>query len=308
MPAYWWMYNMYALLRNERKFEQRDTRHVKKQLVEYYALAPDTVEEIFSGMEKLELCTGSAWYRAEGIALPASEAEICKKGKAVLLGEHAVIDRLEVLGIDMENSSRPVRILKPRKAYKAYRHMVRWYIITALADYLAHNPKLTLQDAATVFGSDRETSWDNLGGQIMPEFKVYTLIQKIKNREYNSWDEIHTYYHDVWKDYPADRAKHAWNSLQYLLGENEITYSILEREVERFIKTAQFIAGQAEQTRIKDYESRYRKSTYADQEEMFAVLGNPKDNTFINQVKEDMLGWIARAEEFMERLHNAGKR
>jgi hypothetical protein len=41
---------------------------------------------------------------------------------------------------------------------------------------------------------------------------------------------------------------------------------------------------------------------------MFAVLGNPKDNTFINQVKEDMLGWIARAEEFMERLHNAGKR
>jgi len=304
MPAYWWMYNMYALLRNERKFEQRDTRRLKKQPIEFAALAPDTVEEIFSAMEILEYAVGKSWYRAEGIDLPQSEITVREKGKAVLLGEHAVIDRLDVLVEGVENSDRPVRILKPRKSYKAYRHMIRWYAITALADYVAHNPQVKFDELAMVFGNDRETAWDNLGGQIIPEFKVYTLIQKIKNREYNSWDEIHSYYRDTWKTYRADKAKHAWNSLQFLLGEQMITLALLEKEIEHFIKTANFIKIQAEKTRLKDYENDFRRSVYSDEAEMFAVLGNPYENAFIAAVKEDMDSWIARADAFLERIRN----
>ena len=52
MPAYWWMYNMYAMDRNSKKFAKRDKRVVKAQHIEFDNLAPDTAEEILHGMEK----------------------------------------------------------------------------------------------------------------------------------------------------------------------------------------------------------------------------------------------------------------
>ncbi|MCK5673589.1 MAG: DUF4954 family protein, partial [Spirochaetales bacterium] len=54
MPGYWFMYNMYALTRNSGKFKTRDKRIDKSILIETDYLAPDTVEEIFNGIEFLE--------------------------------------------------------------------------------------------------------------------------------------------------------------------------------------------------------------------------------------------------------------
>ena len=53
MPAYWWMYNMYAMDRNSKKFAKRDKRVVKAQHIEFDNLAPDTAEEILHGMDLL---------------------------------------------------------------------------------------------------------------------------------------------------------------------------------------------------------------------------------------------------------------
>ena len=53
MPAYWFMYNMYALERNAWKYKDRDKRTYKTQLIEYDYLAPDTVNEIFDGLNIL---------------------------------------------------------------------------------------------------------------------------------------------------------------------------------------------------------------------------------------------------------------
>lgn len=47
MPAYWWMYNLYALERNSYKYRKRDKRKVIRQQIETDYLAPDTVNEIF---------------------------------------------------------------------------------------------------------------------------------------------------------------------------------------------------------------------------------------------------------------------
>ena len=49
MPAYWWLYNMYALARNSWKFRNRDKRKNKTQHIEFEPLAPDTIEEVFQG-------------------------------------------------------------------------------------------------------------------------------------------------------------------------------------------------------------------------------------------------------------------
>src|SRR5690606_37996423 len=54
MPAYWFMHNMYALMRNETKFEARDKRKFKNQYIEYAILAPDTVNEIFEALTRSE--------------------------------------------------------------------------------------------------------------------------------------------------------------------------------------------------------------------------------------------------------------
>ena len=46
MPAYWWLYNLYALARNSWKYQARDKRKTKFQHIEFDCFAPDTVEEI----------------------------------------------------------------------------------------------------------------------------------------------------------------------------------------------------------------------------------------------------------------------
>ena len=60
MPAYWFMYNMYALARNEEKYETRDKRENKTQHIEYDFLAPDSVNEIFDAITLLKKYTGIA--------------------------------------------------------------------------------------------------------------------------------------------------------------------------------------------------------------------------------------------------------
>ena len=63
MPAYWWLYNMYALARNTWKFQARDKRKTKTQHIEADSLAPDTAEEIFAAMRLLEIWTAKAHLR-----------------------------------------------------------------------------------------------------------------------------------------------------------------------------------------------------------------------------------------------------
>jgi len=54
MPAYWFMYNMYALERNSWKYKDRDKRTAKLQFIEYNYLAPDTINELFDGLTYLQ--------------------------------------------------------------------------------------------------------------------------------------------------------------------------------------------------------------------------------------------------------------
>jgi hypothetical protein len=48
VPGYWFLYNMYALMRNNSKFIARDKRKFKNQYIEYDILAPDTINEVIT--------------------------------------------------------------------------------------------------------------------------------------------------------------------------------------------------------------------------------------------------------------------
>ena len=300
MPAYWWMYNMYALMRNESKFLSRDKRQVKLQNVEFSPFAPDTAEEMFDALELLETAVGTAWYGG-GTGTVSAEA-IAAKGRELLAGPPEPVDALTVPGIGIENSRRPVVIGKPRRAYKAYRHMLRWYAVRVLLTYFSDRPESSLADAAEVLAGPRCREWENLGGQVAPRERVERLVSRVKSGDLAGWDAMHEEYARMWAEYPLDRAQHAWATLVDLAGVEALERETLAREVSRFVETTRFVEEQVYLTRRKDYDNPFRKATFRGEEEMRAVLGTPESNPFVRQVRAEMDRWRARADDLLARL------
>src|SRR5678816_2731984 len=65
LPAYWFLYNMYALARNEEKYAARDQRGDKTQHIEYDFLAPDSINEIFDSIYLIKKFTGQAFAKKQ---------------------------------------------------------------------------------------------------------------------------------------------------------------------------------------------------------------------------------------------------
>src|SRR5690606_28487384 len=115
LPAYWFLYNMYALMRNNSKFISRDRRSLKNQHFEYDVLAPDTVNEAFTALRDIEIAVGRAYHPevkdAAGWAI---------KGKAILGDATIDVSEKEILLDGVENSKRKVVLIKVREGYDTY--------------------------------------------------------------------------------------------------------------------------------------------------------------------------------------------
>ncbi len=306
MPAYWWMYNMYALLRNESKFVARDKRQSRGQNIEFSPFAPDIAEEAFGALGLLERFVGTAWYRASGGAeavVEGSDDEAARaKGRELLLGPKEDVDALEVLGYGIENSRRRVIIQKPRRAYKAYRHLLRWYAMRVLIAYFAERPDATFQDAGDVLSGERVREWENLGGQLVPRAKVEALVADVKDGKVGGWGEMHAEYARLWAEYPLDKAQHAWATMCDLLGVVDLEEAAFAKEVTRFMDTTRFVEEQVYLTRRKDYVNGFRLATFRGEGEMRAVLGTPESASFVRQSRAEMERWRARADALLGRL------
>ncbi len=112
MPAFWWLYNMYALARNSWKFQTRDKRVSKAQNIEFDSFAPDTIEEVLHAMILLEIWTGKASLRNAGKSEDVADDKLAEIGRELLLGDKEKVCDLEVLGENMEKSQRKVLIVK----------------------------------------------------------------------------------------------------------------------------------------------------------------------------------------------------
>ncbi|HOX91760.1 MAG TPA: DUF4954 family protein, partial [Spirochaetales bacterium] len=300
MPAYWWMYNMYALLRNETKFLSRDTRQLKNQHIEFSPFAPDIAEEMFDALYRLQLYTGRSYYAQSG--RKASDDEAAAKGKELLRGPKEDVDALEIRADDMENSSRPVVILKARRAYKAYRHMLRFYAVSTLIAYFSERPDARFEDAQEVLEGPRVREWDNLGGQIVGRHRVENLVSMVKSGELGSWDEVHAHYDLLWSEYALEKAQHAWATLCELKGGADLWKESFVKEICRFSDTTAFIEEQVLSTRAKDFANEFRRTTFRGEEEMRAVLGSPEGSSFVRQCRADMERWRARVDVLLDRL------
>jgi hypothetical protein len=288
MAAYWWMYNMYALERNSRKFVSRDMRRQKLQNIEFETLAPDTVEEIIAALGYLEMWTAKAWLRERGRetrTLP--DEELLAMGREMLSGSEESVDQLEILGERMERSGRGVVILKAHKAYHSYKDMLVYYAVTNLAGFIASRPEMDFDSMCELLEGSRETSWINLGGQLLPENEIDRLRGDIGTGKLGSWEEIHNRYDELWDKYGFSRQRHAFATLCHVYGMESLTHEIWDEALERSVGIKQYICDQVYLSRKKDYDNPFRIMIFRNPDEMKAVLGDIEGNEFITRVREE---------------------
>ncbi|MBP5541599.1 MAG: DUF4954 family protein [Bacteroidales bacterium] len=246
MPAYWWMYNMYALNRNMTKFAKRDKRQKKAQHIVFDPLAPDTAEEIINGRMLLKSWIEQAYLQFD-------------KDK-----EH-----LEVTAFGMEKGKRKTVVLRWKEGYEAYEDMLIYYALNVLADGKtdAAMPE-PLHDAP-----EREREWVNLGGQLVPQSELDNLIAAVEKGTVDTWQQVHACYDQWWADYEDWRRRHAYQVLCHLSQQRNLTPELWQQYLTRYAGILHFVAEQIKVTREKDNTNPYRRMTYRNDAEMDAVLG-----------------------------------
>ena len=310
MPAYWWMYNMYALARNTWKFRTRDRRKVKMQHVEVDFLAPDTAEEIFAALQLLEIWTARAHIRrdAEQAPRPSSgqadttrDDELADLGRRLLTAEPDDTAGLEVLGENMENSRRKVVIIKVRRAYRAYRQMLHHYAMKNLLAYMREHPDAGSAEMCQALSGPREKCWVNLGGQLVANGDLERLLADISSGRLGDWDEIHQAYDRLWEAYPLARQRHACAVLLELLQADTLTDEAWRGAVDRAVEIQRYCREQTYLTRKKDYDNPFRRITFRNEAEQDAVLGSPEDNSLVQLVREETTTFEKLAEAARQR-------
>jgi hypothetical protein len=267
MPAYYWIHNLYALERNSWKSLHRDNRKIKIQHIETDYLAPDTAEEIISALSLLNGWLGEAGYSA---------------------GDMAYSEAVEIRMIPcrhLERSKRGQVIIKPLEAIASYRQMLRYYAVKTLAAFFDLRPAVDFSGLAALLGpaagKERAAEWVNCGGQIVPAFRLDELRQGIREGRHQSWEEIHAVYDQWQREYPLDRARHAWAVLALLNGGIAPNAAAFGKELALALEIRRWICRQIYETRAKDYRNSFKKATFRNQAEMEQVLGKPAANSFV---------------------------
>ena len=301
MPAYWWMYNMYAIARNTSKYISRDKRKRKIQNIEFETLAPDTVEEIIEGRKLLEVWVAKAYLRKRGEDPERYEYyDLRECGKNLLDNEPDTVKSLEVLGEHMEKGKRKVHILKPLESYHAYGDMITYYAISTLMHYLESHPETDMETIVYHMKGKRLRKWINLGGQTMPLEYADQLRADIREGVLNTWNEIHHRYDELWENYQAEKLRHAYFSLMFLYKDETdvLTEEMWHENLDKAIRIQHFICDQVFESRKKDYENEFRNATFRNEAEKLAVVGSIEDVSFVKQIRKETEGFIALIQKY----------
>ena len=302
MPAFWWMYNMFALARNSWKFQNRDKRIHKDQNIEFDPFAPDTIEEIFKARTLLEIWMAKAYLRQKGQSFKGKkDNELASIGQGLFSGKEEETESLEVLGENMENTRRKQVILKPYKAYHAYGDILHYYAVKNMIAYLNTGRKTSLAKMAKDLKGTRQTEWVNLGGQMMQKTDVDKLRDDIGSNKLSTWNDIHKRYNELWAKYQIDKQKHAFATICELYGKENFESKEWIPALDKAISIQNFISEQVYISRKKDFDNPFKKTTFRNQDEMNAGLGKLDENSFIIQIRKETEEFKVLAEEMKKR-------
>ncbi|HPK64890.1 MAG TPA: DUF4954 family protein, partial [Sphaerochaeta sp.] len=281
MGAYWWMYNLYALERNTHKYHSRDKRKTPRQRYEPAYLAPDTANEIIEARGLLERWVG------ESLGEGGSDKEALRaQGKALLLNRPELVERSTITTYTVENSKEPVIVLKTVEAYRAYGEMLLFYAMKTLVTYTASRDRVI----GDLLGKKEAhlSPWENVGGQLVRRDRVEALLQDIKEGSIKSWDEVHQRYSDWANSYEEDTLSHALGVLSFLLEEKRLTGDLWDILVDETKALVRKIEQGIYHSKEKDYLNHFKYTTYRNEEERNAVLGNLEDDQLIKTVHQEM--------------------
>jgi hypothetical protein len=305
MPAYWFMYNMYALCRNAWKYQHRDQRKERVQQLETAYLAPDSVNEILQAICLLEESVGKAYFKANPAHKEPTKSAIRKKGKELLGSENTLPDQLEIRADELENGNRPVVLLKARQAYHAYLRMARYYGLDALFQHALLKGVSNFAAWKKHLPTDQTIRpWTNLGGQLMPLAALNRLRQNIRSGVIKSWNEVHQYYIEQGRQYDTDMLAHAYATLLSLginpedLRNREYVKVLLQELAD----TRTWITHSIRASREKDYQNPFRTMMYNSPDEMNQVIGALDENGFILDQQKELRAFIKILKQFSSRL------
>ncbi len=258
MPAYWFIYNMYALSRNTWKYEDRDRRTEKIQKIEYDFLAPDTINEMFNAVELLSKLT------------PAED------GNYYTIG--------------FENSQRKTQIIKVNEAIKLFKELISYYGVIQIYNHQLKNKFASFDELKkTLPARIQRSEWQNVGGQLIPAQHVEKLKKNIKSGKIGTWEKVHDMYRTEDLVYENNKLVHAYTSLLEIenITAKQFTSELFKSLLERSIATRSWMADGIYKSRAKDYTNPFRKMVYENKEEMNIIMGKLEDNQFIqDKLKE----------------------
>ncbi len=235
MPAYWWRHNMYALFRNNWKFQKRLGKGTEG--VEYQFMAPDTAEDIQKALELL---------RSYKKSIPDHE---------------------------MENSSRKVKILGIDEGIKAYKEMLLWYGVSTVLAWLDRpGVRPGKYNDIPIDNSKGTWGWTNVCGHLVCDVDLKQLVQDTEKGEFISWDDIEERFERFDLEYPKTRFAHALHILAMLYGKKQFDRPMLEKIKKDYEKLSDKIRAQIIVTRTKDFENKFRKINVKEDDCLVEIL------------------------------------
>jgi hypothetical protein len=292
MPAYWFMYNLYALARNSEKCMDRDKRTEKIQHIEYDFLAPDSINEIFTAIELLKKFAALANDKTLNADVPGDV--LINAGEIILNDEAIEIKTIDIKTSGFENSNRIVSISKVKESCLVYKNLVIYYGIQQLVSYIEKHHIDSYEDVVTSLPKNpARLQWTNIGGQLLTEHSLQNLFSNIKNKDVTSWNDIHAFYRQSAINYEDQKLQHAIASLLEIthLSAGEFTAIEFKKLLHQALEIKEWMVKNIHDSRAKDYQSEFRKMLYDNEQEMENVIGNLDDNVFINKQKEDLLSF-----------------
>ncbi|NDE78494.1 MAG: DUF4954 family protein, partial [Chitinophagaceae bacterium] len=286
MPGYWFSYNLYALARNSEKFVDRDKRLDKTIYLEYDFLAPDTINELLQGLSILESNVGRAFQSKTKKATAKNDMVV---GRKELLAAAKWIENTPIYLENIENSKRPVKLLKVQAAYDNFRKLVLYYCIKELiGSTRSYNNFLKSSQALLQKNKGKREDWINVGGQLVRKKALEQLKSGIKNGKIRSWDEVHEWYQQQSKKYKLDKLNHAAAVLLEItrIEPDQFNKKRLLSLLEEAKEIENWIARQITHSRQKDYLNPFRKMLYETEAEMKEVIGTLEENPFIQKQNE----------------------
>ena len=295
MPAYWFMYNMYALSRNSWKYTQRDKRKSPVQLIDYDFLAPDTINEVLAAMEIMQLAVGEAYCLVHNKT--AHKNEYLQIGKQLLETKNTIINTLTILVHNIENSKRQVILIKCLQAYGVYTELIELYAATQLLNF-----KFSSTQIIENYHTATLHQFSNIGGQLIEVDILNRFITNIETEKIVSWEQVHHFYSTQSADYYNQKLNHSLAVLKLFYNGQNLTIVKLKQLITNAINTKKWMTKGVEDSRMKDYTNPYRKMVYENTKEMYAILGNPKNNEFVLHEIESLKQFTTNCNSLLQQL------